>query len=448
MELLGVLGVVAFALACTAVGGRLLWVARRTREAPELAMGLAFIASGAAGFPLLTAAQILGLTAGPTATSHLLMVLGTAFTYTGYVGLAVGCWRIFRPAARWPVAPIAAGSLALLAALAGVTASAGAERLATRDLAFWSGLGVGALTFAWNASESFLLHGQLRRRLALGLADAAVVNRVLLWGVGCVAAFAMTTHGIVVRVLSGPVVPEGHRVVSSLIGLGAAVAIWLAFFPPAAYRRRFLSAASALLALLPLAGGGCATGYVTYWEPPLAGARPVPHDDPYMKPPPPAGVTLAAGALSVGCPNIRKFVLLPIPWFRRGFRPDEVQIEVAFHHDPEIAVVDTSAMSLTLEGKRLVPFRVAYEGRRPAPVYLETVVLPTRDRYKLTDPQRLLLYFKTEPGGADDFRLELGEIAVDGSRARVGPLTFSREGQFVIYRLPRKSRPEPLDDEL
>ena len=440
MKLLGVLGVIAFALASTVVGGRLLWLARRTRAAPELAMGLAFVVSGAIGFPLLIAGQAVQQTSGTNATTHLLMTLGAGFTFSGYVGLGVGCWRIFRPAARWPLVPISLGTLVLLTVCTLVATSSTPAEAPRRELVMWGGVCVGALTFAWNATESFLLYTQLRRRLALGLADPAVVNRVLMWGAGTVAAFAMTVHGLLLRVVVGTVVSDGHRLISSLFGLVAAVAIWLAFFPPAAYRRRFAATASALLAALALGGSGCATGYVTYYEPPLAGARPVPHADPYMKSPPPAGVTLAAGSLSVGCTNIRKFVLLPIPWFRRGFRPDEVQIEVAFHRDPEIAVVDTSAMTLTLEGRTLAPFRVAYEGRRPAPTYFETVVLPTRDRYKLTEPQRLMLHFKTEPGGADDFRLELGEISVDGARTRVGPLKFSREGQFVVYRIPSTNK--------
>jgi hypothetical protein len=100
VKLLGVLVVLAFALASTVVGGRLLWVARRTREAPELAMGLAFVVSGAIGFPLLIAAQAVQQASGPTAATHLLMALGAGFTFSGYVGLGVGCWRIFRPAAR------------------------------------------------------------------------------------------------------------------------------------------------------------------------------------------------------------------------------------------------------------------------------------------------------------------------------------------------------------
>lgn len=201
-----------------------------------------------------------------------------------------------------------------------------------------------------------------------------------------------------------------------------------------------------VLAFALLTGSGCATGYVTYYEPPLKGAAPVPHADPYMRPPPPAGVTLGAGSLSVACTNIRKFVLLPIPWLRRGFRPDEVQIEVAFSRQPSIAVIDVASVALTLEGRTLAPIRVAYEGERPAPAYLETVVLPTRDRYKLDEPRRIMLTFKTELGGADDFRIDLGEITLDGARTRVGPLTFSREGQFVFYRMPKKNKPAPREE--
>jgi hypothetical protein len=236
VKLLGVLGVVAFALASTVVGGRLLWVARRTREAPELAMGLAFVVSGAIGFPLLIAAQAVQQASGPNATTHLLMALGAGFTFSGYVGLGVGCWRIYRPGARWPLAAIAAGAATVVAASATVALAA---ELATRERAFWPGVCVGALTFAWNATESFLLHGQLRRRLALGLADPEVVNRVLMWGLGSAAACAMTLHALALRIAAGPLIGDGQRIVSSLLGMIAAVAIALAFFPPAAYRRRF-----------------------------------------------------------------------------------------------------------------------------------------------------------------------------------------------------------------
>lgn len=238
MRLLGLLGVVAFALASAAVGVRLLALARRTRQAPELAMGLAFVVSGAIGFPLLTGASIVVETGGSAGLAHVLLALGAFSTFAGYVGLGVGCWRIYRPASRWPLAPIALGTAIVAGAgclVAGATGTAGA---ATRDAAFWTGVGVGSLTFGWNALESFVLHARLRRRRALGLADPAVVHRVLLWGVGSTAACAMTLHGIALRIAIGPVVADGQRIVSSILGLVAAVAIGLAFFPPAALRRQ------------------------------------------------------------------------------------------------------------------------------------------------------------------------------------------------------------------
>jgi hypothetical protein len=243
MRVLGLIGVVAFALASATVGVRLLLLARRTRQAPELAMGIAFLVSGAIGFPLLTGASVVVETGGSTGLAHVLMALGALSTFAGYVGLGIGCWRIYRPAERWPLAPIGLGTAVLLGATATVAASSGAAQAATRDLAFWSGICVGSLTFAWNAVESFLLHGQLRRRASLGLADPEVVSRVLMWGVGSAAAWAMTMHGLVLRATIGPVVADGHRIVASGIGLVAAVAISLAFFPPAAYRRRFAAPA-------------------------------------------------------------------------------------------------------------------------------------------------------------------------------------------------------------
>jgi hypothetical protein len=95
MEILGVVGVLALSVACAVVGVRLLRVAARTRELPELSMGIAFVASGALGFPLLVSSQIVGMKT-PGTLSHLLSAFGTLFTYAGYIGLAVGTWRIYR----------------------------------------------------------------------------------------------------------------------------------------------------------------------------------------------------------------------------------------------------------------------------------------------------------------------------------------------------------------
>lgn len=243
MRVLGLLGVVAFSLASAVVGVRLLRLAARTRQVPELAMGLAFVVSGAIGFPLLSVASM-SMQTGGADPARWVMGFGTLSLFSGYVGLAVGCWRIYRPVDRWPLLPIGAGILALLAASAVTFGSREFGPGSLRDVAFWSGVAIGSATFAWNALESFLLHAQLRRRLVLGLAEPEVVNRVLLWGIGSFAAFVMTLHGLTTRILIGHVIEDGHRLVSSAFGLVAAVAIGLAFFPPAAYRRRVAAPAA------------------------------------------------------------------------------------------------------------------------------------------------------------------------------------------------------------
>lgn len=244
MKLLGVLGVLAFSVACAVVGVRLLRVAARSRQAPELSMGLALVGSGAIGFPLLISSQAIAMSSGASPATHLLSAFGSLFTFLGYVGLMIGTWRIYRPAARWPRAVLAIGTLVVAGACATVFATRDATPGGVREIALWTGVAVGIGTFAWSAAESFALYGQMRRRARIGLVEPAVVNRVLLWGIGSLAAFAMSGYGLLMRVAMGPVESDGMRLVSSALGMVAAIAIWLAFFPPAAYRRRMARGAT------------------------------------------------------------------------------------------------------------------------------------------------------------------------------------------------------------
>jgi hypothetical protein len=244
MQLLGLLGVVAFSLACAVVGVRLLRVARRTRQTPELSMGGALVASGAIGFPLLVFSQLLATEGSSPLAAHLLSGFGAVFTFSGYIGLMIGTWRIFRPTARWPLAVLMVATTILLSVWGMVFANRDTTPGGTREIALWVGIAVGVATFAWSAGESFLLYGGMQRRARIGLVEPAVVNRVLLWGIGALAAFGMCGHGLLMRLVSGPIVSDGQRLLNSGLGLVAAIAIWLAFFPPAAYRRRLARAAA------------------------------------------------------------------------------------------------------------------------------------------------------------------------------------------------------------
>jgi hypothetical protein len=238
MRELSLIGVLAFAIASAVVGVRLLGLSARTREIPEFAMGLAFATSGAFGAPLLVASS-LAVHSEAWDAARWLAAFGSLFAYTGYLGLAVGAWRIYRPADRWPLAAIGVFAVLLLGACAWRFAVSESGPNGTGAAARLVGVAVGTAIFGWTAFESFSLHGRLRRRLRLGLADAEVTTRVLLWGIGSSAAFAMTSYGLLNRVFGGPDGGSAHHLVVSGCGLVAAVSIWLAFFPPAALRRRF-----------------------------------------------------------------------------------------------------------------------------------------------------------------------------------------------------------------
>ncbi|MBW2233629.1 MAG: hypothetical protein JRH17_24890, partial [Deltaproteobacteria bacterium] len=91
----------------------------------------------------------------------------------------------------------------------------------------------------WSGYEAFRFHGLMQKRLQLGLADPLVTNRFLLWGIAQVAALT----GLSMRVLDAHgVLTEVAAVMMPAAGLGAAIAYWITFFPPEAYRRRFAAA--------------------------------------------------------------------------------------------------------------------------------------------------------------------------------------------------------------
>jgi hypothetical protein len=173
-----------------------------------------------------------------------------------------------------------------------------------------------------------------------------------------------------------------------------------------------------------------------------------------MDPPPPAAVAFEPASLSVRCSNIRKFMLLPLPWLRRGFRPAELELALVFSPEPRTVELDLGKLGVTMDGEVVWPARIRYEGNRPPPQYHATVPLPIGGRARLDSPTLLVLTFAMDAGDADEFRMSLGEVIVDGTRMLIPPLTFSREGQFVTYRSPDKDKGrkpvekgrDPLDD--
>ncbi len=232
-----------FALLAVAllVGGRLLLLARRTRGLPELCIGMGFYLNAVFGHPLMAWSGWGGSRVADVNVA--LFGVGSLLVGFGMIFLFVFTWRVFRPREAWAAGFTAIASLVLLAQAGGMThalATASADASPHEVTAGWATIQhmtVG-LCLAWTGVESLIFHHQMRRRLALGLADPVVTNRFLLWAIFGFTATAIVVvnaayHLAGVTTLNDPVCQS----VTILGGFVASAAMFLAFVPPAAYLR-------------------------------------------------------------------------------------------------------------------------------------------------------------------------------------------------------------------
>ena len=240
VDLFRLFGVSIFLFTCLAVGGKILLLAQRTKQLPELALGLSLFLSGGLGGVLLfvgqSRAQELGDLALGIRGAGLLCLSAGAIALWGFT------WRVFRQRTRWAAVLFATACAAVVAGFFGeaLTGDFATHRFANPWA--WVGLIGRSLAYLWAGLESLRYHRLLRLRQDLGLAENLIVNRFLLWGVGALAAWGI--YGVVVvNIVTGAAdgVDAGvfGSVLPSLItaGLGCASAacMGLAFFAPPFY---------------------------------------------------------------------------------------------------------------------------------------------------------------------------------------------------------------------
>ena len=191
MELLGAVGGGAFVLASLVLGLRLLLLGRRTRQLPELSMGAALFLMGGIGYPLVTICRLAPI--GPTTIA---VLFGTymVLQWFGITCLAVFNWRVFRPASMTSqIAAFGLSACMLTCSLVqglgeGFAAAARDPKAAMPQLAsYFACVGLG-----WACAESWRYHRMLRRRMAIGLADALVTDRFRLWALSAASASFLT----------------------------------------------------------------------------------------------------------------------------------------------------------------------------------------------------------------------------------------------------------------
>ncbi|MBW2400130.1 MAG: hypothetical protein JRG80_12775 [Deltaproteobacteria bacterium] len=231
------IGFIAFFIVALVVGVRVLLLARRSRELPELLMGVGVLGIGPVGFGLMVVARQFE---GSSPEFHTLL-LGVSLFAVGCGAFAqfVFNWRVYHPGSG------IARALALLAGagLFGTFVWAGlahgfiAEDPTAPHSLIRSLLQISCLL--WGAGESFAYWTKMRRRVRLGLADPVVSNRFLMWAIGAFAAGWGTAVGLAGQIITGAPTTEANWVLvsSSMHGLVAAIAIALAFIPPGFYLR-------------------------------------------------------------------------------------------------------------------------------------------------------------------------------------------------------------------
>lgn len=236
------LGVGVSMLTSIIVGGRLAWLAFRTRKLPELLMAVALLCNGFLAFAVGTVAKV--LIVGHPEWRSSLTITGLSIEYVGCAGMVLFAWRVFHAEKR--AAAAAVGLLGVLAIAAFLAELLTGQYLRYSDPEPISGpwiplaLLARGLAPTWLAVECLRLHAQLRRRARLGLADPIVVQRVGLWGVAMTTSALAYVVSFAHRVAYGTGLRMHLWAISIVAGLAtlAAVSLWLAFFPPQVYRRR------------------------------------------------------------------------------------------------------------------------------------------------------------------------------------------------------------------
>jgi hypothetical protein len=227
----------------TAIAGALYFVAgtrlarlyRRTGEFPELALSACFVCWSVSyllyAVPIATANE--SLIAPFFLAANLLDVLGI-------LSCAVFTWKVFRIGEKW--APLFVAGIALCLVIGiGTSIWTGefGDASPLTSVWYWLEWAGATLTYAWIGVEASIQFQKAGQRQRLGLSDALVRNRLLLWGL--VGAFWLILQFIfIVQDIAWARSHQWPAYSDTLVGILESASIgtvWVVFFPPIFYRR-------------------------------------------------------------------------------------------------------------------------------------------------------------------------------------------------------------------
>ena len=214
-------------------GYRLLRLSGRTRERPELLLGIYFVFTSQ-WYLLYYAPGILGIEGLPPLIGH-----GTEWIYVvGIIPYLLFLRGAFRPKSAWATALVIVCTLLLVAG--GTASSLGGGNFNSLNdpgyLTEWVGYTVPCF---WMCCEGAISHAAAKKRVRFGLCDPIVANRYLLFagfGFCQVAACAADLSWAYGNSNAG----GASAFADGLLGateIASVAVLWFAFFPPLVYRR-------------------------------------------------------------------------------------------------------------------------------------------------------------------------------------------------------------------
>jgi hypothetical protein len=241
MRITAMIPIFIFCGMAVVVGLRLLSLWWKTRQLPELCIGLGIVLISVVGMPLAALGRLPN-TVG-TRFGDVVFAVGLSLVCSGIALLFAFTWRVFRAEALWARLAMLAASLAMAALALGLIHAASQGSTLSEVLPRTRPWAVGivsmvVLAFAWGGFEALRYFFLLRRRQALGLADPVVTNRFLLWAIadwtavvlcGSVASFLLAGKAVLIDPLALCTI--------ALAGTVMSVTWYLTFFPPVAYLR-------------------------------------------------------------------------------------------------------------------------------------------------------------------------------------------------------------------
>jgi len=234
MEVFAALSVSVLILTALFISIKTFGLWRRTRLLPELLLTLMLFTDTVVGYPLAVACHVI-----PPAEARALHIAYTTVFNGGLVFLLLFNQRVFRPNSGWAVGLVI--FTALLNAACATAYIAEVLKPNPRSLndlpVLWAVNSAAiAIPYFWTTIEALATRARLRRQLHLGLTNATVVDRTLLWALmGLSAGVAVIIN--LVGALTGAVGNPLIEATSSLLGLVHAGCLFLAFHPVGWYRR-------------------------------------------------------------------------------------------------------------------------------------------------------------------------------------------------------------------